>query len=319
MVFPNTPLPECYLENDMLAKDQRRFDKQYQKHLTALKLHNLADTTIDVYARAVRRVAQLADCSPDRLTKDQYREHFVDLINTHSWSTVRSDRAGLQFFFKHVLNKEWDWGEIVRPKNVQSLPDVISHAQMLALLDATHEQRFQCFFLVSYSMGLRLREALALQVTDVDAEQQRVHVRLGKNNKDRYVILPQLALQALRAYWQTHRNPKLLFPAGNTTRERFRANKPMSKSGVQRAIKRIAHDAGIHTTVSPHTLRHAYATHLLERGLSLRQIQHLLGHESIKTTLIYTKLTETAEQNAAQLINTMLEPMACTLDAALSS
>lgn len=136
-----------------------------------------------------------------------------------------------------------------------------------------------------------------------------------KNKKDRYVILPTLALLALRRYRQTHRHPTLLFPAGSTTRERFRATKPMSKSGVQRTIKKIASDAGIRTNVTTHTLRHAYATHLLERGLSLRQIQHLLGHESIETTLIYTKLTEPAEQSAAALVNTMIDELPVILDA----
>jgi len=299
----------------MLVKDQQRFNRQYKKHLNALKLNNLADSTIDVYARAVRRVAQLTDCSPDRLSKDQYREHFLDLIDTHSWSTVNSDRAGLQFFFKNVLKKDWDWSQIVRPKRVQSLPDVMTHAQVAALLNATRKPRYQTFFLVTYSMGLRLREALSLQVKDIDVAQSRIHVRLGKNNKDRYVFLPQRALIALRAYWQSHRHPKLVFPAGSTTRERFRATKPMSKSGVQTAIKLIAREAGIRTSVTPHTLRHTYATNLLERGLNLHHIQKLLGHESIQTTLIYTKLTEPAELNAGALINTMIDELPVSLDA----
>lgn len=299
----------------MLLKDQRRFDRQYQKLLIALKLNDLSLSTIDVYSRGVRRVAELTDCSPDRLSMDQYREHFVDLIETHSWSTVKSDRAGLVFFFKHVLKKDWNWSEIVRLKTVKSLPDVITHGQMAALLEATREQRYQTFFFVTYSMGLRLVEALSLQVKDIDAAQMRIHVRLGKNKKDRYVILPKLALLALRQYWQTHRHPTLLFPAGSTKREQFRATKPMSKCGVQRSVKKIARDAGIRTNVTLHTLRHAYATHLLERGLSLRQIQHLLGHESIETTLIYTKLTEPAEKNAAVLINTMINELPVILDA----
>ena len=141
-------------------------------------------------------------------------------------------------------------------------------------------------------MGLSLVEALSLQVKDIDAAQMRIHTRPRENKKDRYVTLPLLALLALRHNRQTHHHPTLLLPAGSTTRERFRATKHMSKSGVQRTTKKIAADAGICTNVAPHTLRHAFATHLLERGLSLGQIQQLLGHESIETTLMYTKLTK---------------------------
>ena len=115
---------------------------------------------------------------------------------------------------------------------------------------------YQQPFFITYSMGLRLVEALSLQVKDIYAAQMRIHIRLGKNKKDRYVTLPLLALLAMRHYWQTHHHPMLLFPAGSTTRERFRATKHMSKSGVQRTIKKIASDAGIRTNVTPHTLRH---------------------------------------------------------------
>jgi len=299
----------------MKALDQKRFDRQYQKHLTALKLNNFSRTTIDIYARAVRRLATNTGCPPDRVTKDQCREHFSALIDSHSWSTVISDRAGLAFFFKHVLNKPWDWGTIVKPKRVKSLPDVISYKQIAQLLYATREQRFQSYFLCAYSMGLRLVEALGLEVRDIDAEQMKVHVRLGKGGKDRYVILPQVTLTHLRRYWATHRHPRLVFPAGNTSEQRHSAVKQMSKSGVQRAIKAIALDAGIRTRVTPHTLRHCYATHLLERGLSLRHIQNQLGHESINTTLIYTKLTEPAEQLAVTVINEMIDQLPTKLDA----
>ena len=299
----------------MQASHQKRFDAQYQKHLTALKLNNFSRTTIDIYARAVRRLVANTDCPPDRITQDQCREHFSALIDSHSWSTVICDRAGLAFFFKHVLDKPWDWGAIVRPKRVQSLPDVITYNQVAKLLNTTKEQRYQSYFLCAYSMGLRLTEALGLEVQDIDAEQMRVHVRLGKGGKDRYVILPQLTLLTLRRYWATHRHLKLIFPAGYTPEERHCAVKPMSKSGVQTAIKAIALDAGIRTRVTPHTLRHCYATHLLERGLSLRHIQHQLGHESINTTLIYTKLTDPAEQLAVTLINEMIDQLPSKLDA----
>lgn len=301
----------------MLAKDQRRFDRQYQKHLDMLKLRNMSESAVDVYSRAVRRVVKAFDCPPDQLDKDQYRAHFAALIDSHSWSTVRSDRAGLMFFFKHVLDISWDWNEIVQPKSVHTLPDVISYPQVAALINAAREQRFQSFFLCAYSMGLRLSEALSLEVQDIDAEQRRVHVRLGKNNKDRYVFLPRRTLGALREYWKSHRHPTLLFPAGYCAQERFRAEKPMTRSGVQRSIKRVALDAGIRTRVTPHTLRHAYATHLLERGLSLHHIQKLLGHVSITTTLKYTHLTACAEHNAGVTISALIDELPVTLDARL--
>jgi len=299
----------------MRSVDQNRFDRQYQKHLTALKLHNLADSTCDAYARAVRRVAAAFDRCPDEISDEQYHQHFLSLIDSHSWSTVRLDLAGLTFFFRHTLQQPWQGAKIVRPKAVRSLPDVISYPQVAALINAAREHRYQAFFLCAYSMGLRLNEALSLEVQDIDAEQLRVHVRLGKGKKDRYVILPQLTLTTLRRYWRTHRHPRLLFPAGYCTQERFRATGPMSKSGVQRSIKLVARDAGIRTRISPHTLRHAYATHLLERGLSLQHIQRQLGHGSIHTTLIYTRLTEPAAQNAAALINTLIDELPVTLDA----
>lgn len=299
----------------MNSNEQLRFDKLYQKHLTALRLQDMADTTRDIYARAVRRVVTAYDCCPDRITQDQFRDHFVALIESHSWSTVNSDRAGLAFFFKHVLSTDWNWGDIVKPKKVKSLPDVITYAQVAALINATREQRYEAYFLCAYSMGLRLVEALTLEVQDIDATQQRIHVRLGKGKKDRYVVLPERTLISLRRYWTTHRHPTLLFPAGLNAQQRHRAVKHMNKGGVQRAIKIIARDAGIRTRISPHTLRHAYATHLLERGLSLQHIQEQLGHGSINTTLIYTKLTKPAQQNAAKLINTMIEQLPVTLDA----
>jgi len=164
----------------MKPSEQRRFDAQYKKLLTALKLNNFSKTTINIYARAVRRLAENTGCPPDRVTKDRCREHFSALIDSHSWSTVIADRAGLAFFFKHVLNKQWDWGAIVKPKRVQTLPDVISYDQVAQLLTATREQRYQSYFMCTYSMGLRLGESLGLEVGDIDAEQMRVHVRLGK-------------------------------------------------------------------------------------------------------------------------------------------
>lgn len=162
----------------------------------------------------MRRVVAVHDCRPDRISQDQFREHFVSLIESHFWSTVNSDRAGLAFFFNHVMCTDWNWGDIVKPRKVKSLADVITYAQVAALINATREQRYEAFFLCTYSIGLRLGEALSLEVQDIDAAQERIHVRLGKGKKNCYVPLPQRTLVSLRRCWTTHRHPTLLFLAG---------------------------------------------------------------------------------------------------------
>ena len=163
-------------------------------------------------------------------------------------------------------------------------------------------------------MGLRLTEALNLTVGDIDADHKRLHVRLGKGGKDRSVILPQIALDALRWYWRTHRNPKWIFPAGSNHVLRYRAKQPMGGQSIQRAIKAIALECNIHKNITTHSLRHCYATHLISEGLNLHAIQRLLGHESPLTTAMYTQLTESAQQNTAAIIDHMLLKLSITLN-----
>ena len=135
---------------------QRRFDALYQRHLRALKLQGLSDKTIDVYARAVRRVAHAFDCCPDRLTTEQLESHFAKLVESHSWSTVKVDRNGLQFFYKHVLNRDWSWIDLIKAPTIQSLPDILSLAELEQLIGAARKLRYRVFLLTTYSMGLRL-------------------------------------------------------------------------------------------------------------------------------------------------------------------
>ena len=186
----------------MHKAQQKRFDSLYQKHVNALRRQGKADNTIDAYSRAVRRITEFFDCPPDTLTLEQLEGYFDSLVKTHSWSTVKVDRNGLQFFFRHVLKREWNWVNIVRPPKVSKLPDVLTLKEVERLLNGTRELRYQTFMLVCFSMGLRLSEALSLQVKDIDAERMKVHIRQSKGNKDRYVILPEKTLLALRTYWK---------------------------------------------------------------------------------------------------------------------
>ena len=204
----------------MNTAQQKRSNSLYRKHLSALKRQGKAEATIDGYSRALRRISDFFDCPPDVLTRAQLEAYFESLVSTHSWSTVKVDRNGLQFFYKHVLKQEWDWVEIIKPPTEKRLPDVLTLKEIERLINGTREIRYQTFILSCFSMGLRLGETLNIQVSHIDSERRQLRVHQGKGRKDRYVILPDMTLEALRAYWVTHRNPTWLFPRGRTPDER---------------------------------------------------------------------------------------------------
>ena len=298
----------------MNKAQQKKFDSLYQQHVNALHRQGKAATTIDVYSRAVRRITAFFDRCPDRLTLEDFKTYFDALVKSHSWSTVKVDRNGLQFFYKHVLGKIWNWVDIVKPPQKTVLPDILSVKEVEHLINGTRELRYQTFLLTAYSMGLRLGEALNLQVGDIDKARMKVHVRLGKGAKDRFVTLPKVTLAALRQYWFTHKNPQWIFPAGRTTDLKFSASDAMARGGLQKSIRVIVKDCGIHKRVTIHSLRHCYGAHLVEAGLNLRAIQHEMGHESPQTTALYTQLTEVAQQNTSTLINRLVNRLHLRLD-----
>ena len=298
----------------MNKAQQKRYQSLYQQHVNALHRQGKSKSTIDIYSRAVRRVTEYFDRCPDRLTTDDLKTHFTNLVNTHSWSTVKVDRNGLQFFYKHVLNKDWKWVDIVKPPIVKSLPDILTPSEISLMINATRQLRYQTYILTVYSMGLRLGEALNLKVGDIDADRERVHIRLGKGRKDRFVTLPEVTLMALRQYWRTHRHSAFLFPAGKTPEDHRRAKVPMDRGGLQKSFKAIARSRNIHKQVTIHSLRHCYGAHLVEEGLNLRAIQHELGHECPKTTALYTQLTAPAQQNTVEIINSMVSRLSIKLD-----
>jgi len=174
----------------MEITEVKRFESLYQRHLKMLKLQGKSKSTIDAYSRSVRRVSSHFDCCPDRLTQEHLEDYFLQLVESHSWSTVKIDRLGLQFFWKHVLNIEWQWLNIVKPPKVTTIPDILTPAEIERLIGATRKLCYRVFLLTTYSMGLRLEEALSLHVGDIDAGRKRVHIRRGKGHKDRMVPLP---------------------------------------------------------------------------------------------------------------------------------
>nr|VVV04014.1 Tyrosine recombinase XerD [Aliivibrio wodanis] len=295
----------------MSPTELERYHRLYELHLTNLTLQGKRPATIDAYSRAVRRISEFFDRSPDTLSTTDLKNFFASLISTHSWSTVKLDRNSLQFFYRHTLNKQWVWLDIVKPPQSKKLPDIMTPQQVALLISRTRQRRYQTFFLTLYTMGLRLSEGLNLTIHDIDAHTMQVHVRDGKGGKDRLVPLPEKTLHALRAHWASHKHPKLIFPGlgGNI-------DKPMDRGGIQKAMKLILKDCGIQKMISPHSLRHCFATHLLEQGLDLRSLQTLLGHASLNTTARYTQMTPLKQRDAALAVNLLADSLTFTWEEA---
>ncbi|NRB81929.1 MAG: site-specific integrase [Saccharospirillaceae bacterium] len=292
----------------MNIQDSTRFKHLYQQHIETLTLQGKSPRTIDMYSRSLRQLADYFDCCPDNLTQDQLKAFFLYVVENLSWSHVKIDRNAIQFFYKHVLHKQWKWVEIVKPPKIQPLQDVLTIEEVNNIINHTQKLSYQTYYLTTYSLGLRLSETLNLTISDVDKNLMRVHIRAAKGNKDRFVSLPFFTLMALRQFWQTHKHPSLLFPA-DIIPINHSSYKKLGKEGLQRAIKLIAKECRISKNVHIHTLRHSYATHLLQSGLNLHSIQLLLGHASPITTARYLHLTHEITQNSTLVLNNMIDQL----------
>jgi len=230
----------------MVALSESHFQQNYQTHLKHLKLKGLQPKTIEAYARAIRRVGEYFDYRVDDLCEQQLTDYFTDLLASHSWSSVKLDLYGLKFYYTHVLRKPWVAPHLIKPPKAQRLPDIVTVDEAQRLFLATRTLSYRVFFFTVYSLGLRLGEGLRLQVGDIDAERQRVHIRDAKGNKDRLVPLPAVTLGLLRRFWQVHRNPVLLFPNRHGgLKGAQRATTPLDRGGVQTTLRQVAQDCGL--------------------------------------------------------------------------
>jgi integrase/recombinase XerD len=230
----------------MTASSESDFKQNYQTHLKHLKLKGLQPKTIEAYARAIRRVGRYFDERINDLSEAQLTDYFTDLLASHSWSSVKLDLYGLKFYYTHVLRKTWMAPQLIKPPKAQRLPDIVTVEEAQRLFLATRTLSYRVFFFTVYSLGLRLGEGLRLQVGDIDAERQRVHIRDAKGNKDRLVPLPTATLSLLRRFWRVHRNPVLLFPNRHGgLKGAHRATTPLDRGGVQMALRQVAQDCGL--------------------------------------------------------------------------
>ena len=274
-----------------------------QKMIEDMQLHGFAERTQEAYLLAVRQLAKYYRKSPDQIDEEELRQYFLFLKNEKhaARATCTIALCGIKFFFERTLGREWKTFEFLRPAKEKKLPVVLSVAEVGRVLACVHRQRYRVCLTTIYTCGLRLLEGVRLPVKAIDGERQLLHISPGKGGKDRYVPLPSACLKMLRGHWLTHRNPVWLFPS-----PREDANQPMNESGVQRAFCAAVQASGIHKLATVHTLRHSYATHLLEAGVHLRIIQSYLGHASPATTVIYTHLTSITETQTRDTIEKLV-------------
>jgi integrase/recombinase XerD len=282
----------------------------FQKSIDTLSLNGKGERTQQAYTRALRMLVEFHGKEPEEITEPELEAYFLRRKNIDRWSsnTLRICYCGIRFYFVQVLGRNWTLFNILRAKNESRLPTVLSQEEVRRLLGCVHTAHNRAFLATVYACGLRLQEALHLEVSDIDSDRMMVHVHRGKGAKDRLVPLPRRTLERLRAHWCTHRNARLLFPAlGRDGQAAALATTPMAISSVQGALRRAKHQAGITKSgVSIHTLRHAYATHLLEEGVNLRVIQQHMGHSSLETTMVYLHLTRKGHEDAYALIDRLM-------------
>ena len=280
-----------------------------QRMIECLQLRGLSERTQQSYVQAVRLLAEHYHKSPDLITEEELRQYFLYLKNVKKYarSSLTIALCGIKFFFEQTLNQDFPTLSFIRPPHEKKLPTILSVEEVHKLLSLVKVSSYRICLSTIYSCGLRLQEGTQLQVQDIDSARMMLHLRCGKGAKDRYVPLPSRTLELLRQHWLTHRNPVLIFPAPGRDRDALsKSILPISKSTIQKVFKAALSASRIHKKASVHTLRHSWATHLLEAGVNLRLIQAYLGHSSPATTSLYTHLTVKAEQLTADLINRLM-------------
>lgn len=277
-----------------------------ERMLEDLQLKGYSESTQKLYVSAVRQLCEHVNKPPGKITEEDLRHYFLYGKNVKGWSRSTSTVAlcGIKFFFDQTIKRPWPTLLFIRPGRNKSLPTVLSQDEVYRILHNIRLLRYRICLSTIYSCGLRLSEGIHLKVEDIDSDRGFLNIRQSKGNKDRNVPLPEKTLQLLRQQWLEHRNNTWIFPS--VVNGKCNADKPISKSSVQSAFRKALKAAGIHKKASVHTLRHSWATHLLEAGVNLRLIQVWLGHSSPSTTSIYTHLTKAAQTAAVKSINTLM-------------
>ncbi len=272
-------------------------------------VRGLAERTQNSYKSAVEQLVRRIGKHPSKLTRDDLRRYFTWMVEEHGVapSTLRQHLCAISLFFETVLGRREQFFDGARPKKRQRLPVVLSFEEVKRLLPAIEVDRYRTAATFAYSCGLRASEIVAASTEWISAGTQSLHIHEAKGGLDRLVPLPQRTLELLRAHWRREQpSGKLLFESRH---QRAHPGAAMSADTLRLAVKQAAEKVRINRPVALHTLRHCYASHLLERGVSLPLIQRWLGHKSIKTTMIYSHVTELSEARARELLAELVEAL----------
>ena len=261
-----------------------------KRMLEELQRRNYSPNTVRPYLYAVEDFARYFGKSPDKLSQEHLRQYQLHLVQDCKLAveTIVGRIAALRFFFVKVLGRPYRQIDLVYPKRPERLPIILSEEEVARLIESASSSYHRVILMTLYGTGLRREELCRLKVTDVDSQRMVIHVRQGKGNRDRDLPLSPKLLEVLRDYWRWRKPKTYLFPSLLRTRQ----EKPITSKTVWYAVREAARRAGIKKKVHPHLLRHSWATHLLERGADLRQIQVLLGHNDLETTARYLHLSQ---------------------------
>ena len=281
-----------------------------QRMIEDMQLHGYSERTQEAYSRAVRQLVEYAKKNPSQITEDDLRQYFLYTKNVKKWSATAFKIAisGIKFFFTYTLKREWTTLKLAQPQKENKLPVVLTQQEIQRIFSHIRLFRYRACLFTIYSTGLRLNEGTHLQVKDIDSSRMLIHVHRGKGAKDRYVPLPKETLVLLRDFWKTHRNKVWIFPApGRGGAGMSSADRPISNNSVQDAFRAALKESGINKKARVHTLRHSYATHLLEKGISLRLLQDYLGHSTPVSTARYAHLTQNTLHAAKNSIDNLMD------------
>lgn len=277
-----------------------------QRFIDDLRLRNYAARTIETYVGRIVAFAKHFGRSPDLLGPEEVRTFQLHLLERRvSWSSFNQAVCALRFLYGTTLGRPEQLPLIPYGKRPKTLPSVLAPQEVLRLIDAAETPRDRLFLQVAYGCGLRLSELLHLQVADIDSARMVIHVRQGKGAKDRLVPLSQRLLEELRVYWRQYRPSTWLFPGD-------KPGQPITGSNMQRRFGRLVKRVGLSKHCSLHTLRHSYATHLLEAGVDLLTLKTLLGHKTLETTTRYLHVNTQRLRQTPSLLDLLVLPRPTT-------